>query len=102
MDFEEEVYKNGTFEEWKEKWMERITSQGKSKEELIEIMKKNNPSIIPRNYWVEKSIEEAESGDMSLFKEFLNALKDPFAHSKDQDKFKEIPQGRRYITYCGT
>ena len=100
--FEDSVYETETFKEWKNTWLERINSQGKSKEELEEYMKNINPSIIPRNYWVKKSIDEAEGGDFTLFNEFLEALKNPFAHSESQEKFKEFPKDNIHVTFCGT
>lgn len=62
----------------------------------------SNPQIIPRNFWVQESIKLAETGDFSLFDELLEALKNPFEPSEDKEKFKIVPKGKKYVTYCGT
>ncbi|MDD7363407.1 MAG: YdiU family protein [Firmicutes bacterium] len=63
---------------------------------------RSNPAIIPKNYLVERAIREAEVGDASFLAEFLELLKDPFAHTEAQKALRDTPTIPLYKTYCGT
>ena len=79
--------------------------QGKSKEEIFNLMKNSNPAVIPRNHRVEEALTASENGDFSVMNNLLKALANPFEHS-------EFPKGIcqnqlqnpqcDYKTYCGT
>ena len=74
---QEKLIHNKKFIHWKNKWLLRISR----KQDIIkakEIMQKNNPIIIPRNYLVEQALGQAEQGDLSLFKKLLSTLKNPY------------------------
>ncbi|NLW43545.1 MAG: hypothetical protein GXY89_10455, partial [Tissierellia bacterium] len=100
---EKDVYKTGTFLDWKEKWDSRIKEENKSQVELLEYMKNYNPALIPRNYWVERALKLVEDeGDYSDFNRLLEALKEPFAHKGYQEFYRVVPENMEYVTYCGT
>ncbi|WP_404828710.1 protein adenylyltransferase SelO [Sporosarcina quadrami] len=91
------------FMEWKSRWDARLTRQGKSMDDVLAFMKKNNPNIIPRNHRVEEALDAAVKGDMTVMEKLLDVLKDPYAYTLEQKSFiapadPEIP----YNTYCGT
>lgn len=93
------------FDMWFDLWNERLTRQGKSKEEVIELMKRNNPSVIPRNHRVEEALESAvNKGDYSLMDRLIKVLKNPYEYSKDQEEYSELPKEVKgtYRTFCGT
>ena len=59
-----------------------IRKQEESKENAYEMMKNNNPSIIPRNHRVEEALEAAvTNGDYSVMEKLLEALANPYAYS---------------------
>ena len=98
------LYKTEEFNIWYEKWNFRLDKQKESKEEIIQLMKDNNPSIIPRNYWVEESLDAAEKGDLSVMESLLNALNNPYNYTKEQEEYTKIPVNcsKPYRTFCGT
>ena len=93
------------FDKWYEIWNQRLTKQEQSKEASRELMKKNNPAVIPRNHRVEEALEHAvNNGDYSVMDKLLDVLKKPYEHSKDQDEYTKLPEESNtpYRTFCGT
>lgn len=92
------------FSVWYKKYQDRIKSQGKSKEEVFNLMKNSNPAVIPRNHRVEEALAAAENGDFSVMNNLLKALANPFEHSDFQKEYsKPAPKFQcDYKTYCGT
>ena len=92
------------FSVWYKKYQDRIKSQGKSKEEVFNLMKNSNPAVIPRNHRVEEALAAAENGDFSVMNNLLKALANPFEHSDFQKEYsKPAPKSQcDYKTYCGT
>ena len=68
-----EVFKTSEFNNWREKWDQRLQDQGKSPEEVIDLMERNNPWIIPRNYLVEEALAAAVNNDN--YKKFKDVYK---------------------------
>ena len=60
--------------------------------------------MIPRNHRVEKAIEAADKGDLSVMMKLLDVLSRPYDYSNDQDDYTTLPKPSRcpYKTYCGT
>jgi len=92
------------FKDWYNRWQKRLEAQEQSADQAHELMKKHNPAIIPRNYYVEKALTAAvDDNDYTLFNEFSNALTHPYSHTDDQVKFSTTPETKvPYRTYCGT
>ena len=92
------------FSVWYKKYQDRIKSQGKSKEEVFNLMKNSNPAVIPRNHRVEEALTASENGDFSVMNNLLKALANPFEHSDFQKEYsKPAPKSQcDYKTYCGT
>ncbi|MBU6339814.1 MAG: YdiU family protein [Rickettsiales bacterium] len=88
---------------WLEKWQTRLNKNSSEISQSKEIMKKNNPVIIPRNHLVEEALEDAENGDMTSFEELLKALSKPYEENENFAKYK-IPAKNcdDYKTFCGT
>lgn len=99
-----EIFKSEEFKLWHERWKERLTRQGETKELSHELMKSCNPALIPRNHLVEKALEAANNEDYSIMESFLKALSNPYAHSSRQLEYSKIPptSSCSYRTYCGT
>ncbi|MPM63132.1 hypothetical protein SDC9_110012 [bioreactor metagenome] len=92
------------FEHWYKVWKYRLDRQEESKELIQNIMKKSNPSVIPRNHRVEEAIEKAESGDYDTMKKLLEIISNPYEHSKDNKYYSNPPESSKYPyrTFCGT
>ena len=88
-------------EVWYEKWKKRI-----EKEEFhqsVELMERNNPSIIPRNHLVENALKNAVDGHMTEFIRFLEVLKNPYNDNEKHEIYKTPSSNENeYKTYCGT
>lgn len=89
---------------WHKKWKARINFQGKSPDEIFNLMKNSNPAVIPRNHRVEEALSAAENGNFSLVENLLKALSNPYEHSDFQKKYEKPPLQPQlnYRTYCGT
>ena len=92
------------FKTWYKRWMKRLERQEQSKERVVDLMKKSNPAIIPRNHLVEEALDAAvENDDFSVLESLLDVLADPFAHSKEQAEYAKVPVPTTpYRTFCGT
>lgn len=93
------------FRSWKEKWKNRLRKQDESEQAAKDLMRQNNPALIPRNRWVEDVIEAAVSHeDYTPIQDFLQIVENPFAHSEEQRDFakRDFSTGDGYQTFCGT
>jgi uncharacterized protein YdiU (UPF0061 family) len=100
-----DLFKSKEFVEWKKLWKKRLTKQKESKEESHQLMRTNNPSVIPRNHLVEEALEAAVTqGDYSVMEKLLDVISDPFSFSPDQADYCKSPNpsSTPYQTYCGT
>lgn len=99
------LFSSNEFAQWKEKWERRVNKQEESKEETRQLMRDNNPAIIPRNHRVEEALEAAvKKDDYSVMKKFLNVLHNPYAYTPELDEYAKLPppSTRPYRTFCGT
>ncbi|WP_134683885.1 protein adenylyltransferase SelO [Brevibacillus migulae] len=93
------------FAQWHTNWQARLERQPESKESVHELMRSNNPAVIPRNYRVEEALDAAvEHGDYSVMERLLDVLSRPFAHLPEHAAYCSLPDpsGLPYRTYCGT
>jgi len=99
------LYEDVSFRNWLEVWKARLARQTQTFDESIALMNNSNPKVIPRNHLVEDALTAAENGDMSLFKELLVVLSDPYADFNYPEKYTQAPDARfesEYKTFCGT
>ena len=104
-DYDLELIDSPEFKEWHKKWKGRIESQNISKDEVLSLMRKSNPSIIPRNHIVENALSLCiDKNDYSLFNDFLKVLANPYEHTQKQEIYQksEYNEDKPYVTYCGT
>ncbi len=90
---------------WHKRWQERLDRQEGSKASSEQLMRDNNPAVIPRNHRVEEALEAAvERDDFSVMERLLAVLSDPYAYSPEQEEYAALPEppDRPYRTYCGT
>jgi uncharacterized protein YdiU (UPF0061 family) len=99
------VFGTTEFTEWYELWQARLNRQQESKDLSHQLMRNNNPAIIPRNHRVEEALEAAvKKGDYSVMERLLKVLSDPYAHSPEQSDYSTPPEPSTcpYRTFCGT
>ena len=98
------TYKEEAFITWFEEWKKRSKLNNSSKEKQIELMKKNNPIVIPRNHKVEEALSEAYSGNLEKMNKLNNVLKNPYSNQEDISEY-QVPApmtDEKYQTFCGT
>ncbi len=102
---EEELFGVPEFEKWHRSWQKRLESPKQSKEAIKALMRKSNPSVIPRNHRVEEALVAAvNEQDLSVMEKLLEVLRNPYAYTQEQEKFAQGPSSssKPYQTYCGT
>ncbi|MCM3080982.1 protein adenylyltransferase SelO [Brevibacillus invocatus] len=93
------------FTQWHEQWHARLGRQQESKAASLELMRKSNPSVIPRNHRVEEALEAAvEQGDYSVMEKLLEVLSHPYVYDQviDETYTQPMQSNRPYQTFCGT
>lgn len=103
-DFSNQAFTSDAFEGWYRKWQDRLAVEDLSADERRNLMKKYNPAVIPRNYYVEEALANAETGDMDKFHRLMEVLKEPYAHTAAQAAYADLPPDADapYQTFCGT
>ncbi|WP_152656585.1 YdiU family protein [Oceanobacillus sp. CFH 90083] len=97
------LFQSTAFKEWYEVWQDKLKNQSVSMEDAYQLMKQHNPSIIPRNYLVEEALTAAVSQEnYEPFHALLAALENPYAYTKEQEKYAVKPPEQDYQTFCGT
>lgn len=91
---------------WLQRWRERCGREETRPEERAARMRRVNPWLIPRNHRVEEALEVASSeGDLSPFKQLLEALRRPFDEDPAHARLAEPASGEfmaEFRTFCGT
>jgi uncharacterized protein YdiU (UPF0061 family) len=97
-------YKNDNFLEWSNEWKKRSGLNNSSKEKQIELMKKTNPIVIPRNHKVEEALTEADKGNLEKINKLIAILKNPYGDQKDIEEYQAPApiSNKKYQTFCGT
>lgn len=92
------------FKNWNKLWEDRLKRQNESREMSHNLMKKNNPAIIPRNHRVEEALEAAvKNENYTIMEKLIDALSNPYEHSDKQAIYATPDNSARpYVTYCGT
>ena len=91
------IYEKEAFIKWYKKWKNRINN------ESLLLMRKSNPSLIPRNHIVENVLKMAEQNDLKPLNELLKLVKKPYEkHNGIDDYQKADKNSNKYQTFCGT
>ena len=101
-----EIYERKSFKIIKNEFNKRI-QKNKIKPDLSNnIMRSNNPLVIPRNHHVEESLKQiVKNNDYKLFENILDNMKNPYKKNLNKNKFKQPPThnyDNEYRTFCGT
>ena len=87
-----EIYNQTQFTLWKKKWENRIKLNNASKKNSLEIMRKVNPLVIPRNHLVEDALKHATKiNDLSKINELLKILKKPYERVSATSNYQTVP-----------
>ena len=90
------------FINWSNVWKKRISINDSSKEKTLELMKKSNPIIIPRNHKVEEALKAANEDDLEVMNRLLSKLDNPYDEQKGIDDYQSPSSDESYQTFCGT
>ena len=103
VELDDEIYKNDDFKDWYNEWQKRLKLNNSSDKHL-ELMKKNNPLVIPRNHKVEEALTDADKGNLETMNKFLKVLSNPYSVQENIIEFqKPAPiSDEKYQTFCGT
>ena len=96
-------FDDNDFSNWKKRWEERLLKNNDSPKKSMELMKNNNPLVIPRNHKVEEALEAAQKNDLKPITQLLEILKNPYTQKNDIIDY-QIPSNsdEEYQTFCGT
>ena len=100
---DDEVYINDDFKSWTNEWEKRLKLNNSS-DKYLELMKKTNPIVIPRNQKVEDALADADKGNLETMNKLLKVLSNPYSDQENIIEFqKPTPIGNeKYQTFCGT
>ena len=101
---DDKTYKDEAFITWFDEWKKRSKLNNSSKEKQIELMKKNNPIVVPRNHKVEEALTEANNGSLEGMNKLNDILKNPYSNKEDIAEY-QVPApttNEKYQTFCGT
>lgn len=93
------------FSAWHQQWVALLSCQGVTRRDATLLMKKVNPTVIPRNHRVHAALQAAEKhNDFTLFFELLSVLEDPFGESERHKEYARAPEPHERVTatFCGT
>ena len=96
------LYDDKEFINWSNNWKNRIFINNNSKDKSLELMKKTNPIIIPRNHKVEEALKAANENDLEVMNRLLSNLDNPYSEQKDIEDYQLPSNNEGYQTFCGT
>jgi uncharacterized protein YdiU (UPF0061 family) len=85
-------------------WKQRLAGQPENPKVIRQQMDAVNPLYIPRNHQVERAIQTAMNGDLSVFHELNRVLQKPFLEQPEFSLYAEPPRPFERVarTFCGT
>ncbi|WP_316236625.1 protein adenylyltransferase SelO [Bradyrhizobium sp. SZCCHNR1015] len=93
------------FDEWAQRWRQRLAEEPQTAAERGEAMRKVNPAFIPRNHRIEAVITAAvENDDYAPFEQLHAVLARPYDDQPDRADYADPPQPEEQVlqTFCGT
>ena len=89
---QDKPYNDNFFKQWYARWKVQLAKNAKPSKSSFNLMRSNNPSIIPRNHQMEQVLKDANSGDLKPLKNFLIALKEPYEDCSDLKSYQSPPK----------
>ena len=97
------LYDESTFIDWKQRWKERLLKNNNTPIKYNELMRNNNPLVIPRNHKIEEVLEAAENNDLKPLNKILEILSKPYIKQEEiYDYQSPSTSSEKYQTFCGT
>ena len=99
----EKIFEENSFLEWKKRWEERSLKNNNTLKKCKELMRSNNPLVIPRNHKIEEALEAAEQNNSEPMNKILEILNKPYDEQKDIADYQSPSiLDKKYQTFCGT
>ncbi len=98
----DEIYNNKDYISWSNRWQKRILINNNSKDKSLNLMKKSNPTVIPRNHKVEEALKAANENNIEPMNKLLSILSKPYENQKNIEHFQSPSNDKEYQTFCGT
>ena len=99
----DKIYADYHFKIWKKRWQERLKKEKNIQDKSIELMKKNNPIVIPRNHKIEEVLNAAQEDNLKPYLRLLEILKKPYSSREDLKDYQTLSNSNeKYKTFCGT
>ena len=99
----DKIYTDYHFKIWKKRWQERLKKEKNIQEKSIELMKKNNPIVIPRNHKIEEVLKAAQEDNLKPYLKLLEILKKPYSSREGLRDYQTLSNSNeKYKTFCGT
>ena len=96
------LYEDKKFINWSNNWKNRIFINNNSKDKSLELMKKTNPIIIPRNHKVEEALKAANKDNLEVMNKLLSKFNNPYGEQKGIEDYQLPSLDDNYQTFCGT
>ncbi len=90
---------------WLNSWQQRQKLESTEPKQRRELMRLNNPYVIPRNHQVEKALKDApESQNLDLTNKLIKALAQPYVYNPEFKEYHRLPRPEEVVqqTFCGT
>ena len=99
----DKIYTDYHFKIWKKRWQERLKKEKNIQDKSIELMKKNNPIVIPRNHKIEEVLNAAQEDNLKPYLRLLEILKKPYSSREGLKDYQTLSNSdEKYKTFCGT
>ena len=99
----DKIYTDYHFKIWKKRWQERLKKEKNIQDKSIELMKKNNPIVIPRNHKIEEVLKAAQEDNLKPYLRLLEILKKPYSSREGLRDYQTLSNSNeKYKTFCGT
>ncbi len=101
---ERNIFQDAQFKLWEKKWISRSKLNKNTYKNRLDLMKKANPLIIPRNYHVENALKIAEdNNDITKLKKLIEIIKGNDCNDSTLSFYQSPGESfEKYVTYCGT
>ena len=99
----DKLFDDNEFKNWKKRWEERLSKNNNNQNKSLELMRNNNPLVIPRNHKIEEALAAAEQNDLEPFNKIYKILEKPYFEQKEIIDY-QLPSisDEKFQTFCGT
>tara|TARA_B100001057_G_scaffold286838_1_gene286965 strand:- start:859 stop:2310 length:1452 start_codon:yes stop_codon:yes gene_type:complete len=99
----EKLYEENNFLIWKKRWKDRLLENNNTPTKYTNLMRSNNPLVIPRNHKIEEALDAAEHNDLKPLNKILKILDKPYKKQEEIVNFQSPSESNeKYQTFCGT